>query len=211
MNPEAFIEQCEGKPAPMPLLAIQAFANTLDVEEGTDKLESVESFKRFLMETDQIVPGFQVKPHHLPLALELRDAVRDSLAGNSEGGADPKVTARMIGGARTLAIDLYPDKEGHLAIDLSPVDSFATLGSQLLAIAFQSQIEGTWERLKLCENPECRWAFYDNSRNRSGSWCRMGLCGNRLKNRAYRERHRSEIAGSETAAAVKRGRPQSGR
>jgi predicted RNA-binding Zn ribbon-like protein len=186
-----FIDLCEGKPAPMPLLAIQAFVNTLDVEEGTDKLESVESFKRFLVDTDQIVPGFKVKPHHLPLARELRDAVRDALAQNSNGGADPAVTRRMIGGARTLAIDLMADKQGHLAIDLSPVDSFATLGSQLLAIAFQAQIEGTWERLKLCENPDCRWAFYDASRNRSGSWCRMGACGNRLKNRAYRERHKS--------------------
>jgi predicted RNA-binding Zn ribbon-like protein len=190
MDVERFIEQCEGKPAPMPLLAIQAFVNTLDVEEGTDKLDSVESFRKFLMETDQIVPGFKVKPHHLPLARELRGAVRDALAANSNGGAEPAVTRRMIGGARTLSIDLLSDKKGHLALDLSPVDSFATLGSQLLAIAFQSQIEGTWERLKLCENPECRWAFYDSSRNKSGSWCRMGLCGNRLKNRAYRERHR---------------------
>ena len=190
MDDKVFVEQCEGKPAPMPLLAIQAFVNTLDIEEGTDKLESVESFKKFLMDTDQIVPGFQVKPHHLPLARELRDAVRDALAANSEGSANSRTTGRMIGAARTLAIDLLPARDGRLMLDLSPVDSFATLGSQLLAIAFQAQIEGTWERLKLCENPDCRWAFYDNSRNKSGSWCRMGLCGNRLKNRAYRERHR---------------------
>ncbi|MGZ5324519.1 MAG: CGNR zinc finger domain-containing protein, partial [Solirubrobacterales bacterium] len=57
----------------------------------------------------------------------------------------------------------------------------------------------TWERLKLCENPDCLWAFYDNSRNRSGSWCRMGLCGNRIKNRAYRERQRGTGAGAASA------------
>ena len=190
MNVAKLTELTEGKPAPMPLLAIQAFVNTLDVEEGIDRLESVDSFERFLVETDQIVPGFEVKTHHLPLARELREAVRESLTANSDGGPDAAATARMIAGARTLAIDLQPDESGNLALDLSPVDSFATLGSQLLAIAFQSQIEGTWPRLKLCENPDCRWTFYDNSRNRSGSWCRMGLCGNRLKNRAYRERHR---------------------
>jgi predicted RNA-binding Zn ribbon-like protein len=209
MDEAAFIEHCEGKPAPMPLLAIQAFANTLDVEGGTDELESVESFRAFLEKTDQIVPGFEVKPHHLPLARELRDAVRENLAANSAGKPDAKATQRMIAGSRTLSVALKSDKDGHIALDLDPVDSFATLGSQLLAIAFQAQIEGTWERLKLCENPECQWAFYDNSRNRSGSWCRMGLCGNRLKNRAYRERHRGEIAGSVTAAAVRpRGRPR---
>jgi predicted RNA-binding Zn ribbon-like protein len=211
MDEQAFIELSEGKPAPMPLLAIQAFVNTLDVEEGTDELDSVESFQKFLEATDQVKPGFEVKPHHLPLARELRDAVRESLAANSNNHADRDATVRMIAGARTLQIDLQPDDDGNLALDLSPVDTFATLGSQLLAIAFQSQIEGTWNRLKLCENPECRWAFYDNSRNRSGSWCRMGLCGNRLKNRAYRERHRHEIAGSVTSATVKPGRPQSGR
>ena len=191
MNEAAFIELCEGKNAPMPLLAVQAFVNTLDVEDGTDLLESVESFQRFLDDTDQVAPGFEVEDHHLPLAHELRDALRDSLAANSADEPDPKATARLVAGARTLTIELQPDEHGNLALDLSPVDSFDRFASQLLAIAFQSQIEGTWERLKLCENPECRWAFYDNSRNKSGSWCRMGLCGNRLKNRAYRERHRS--------------------
>ena len=170
MNEAAFIELCEGKNAPMPLLAVQAFVNTLDVEDGTDLLESVESFQKFLDDTDQVAPGFEVEDHHLPLAHELRDALRDSLAANSADEPDPKATARLVAGARTLTIELQPDEHGNLALDLSPVDSFDRFASQLLAIAFQSQIEGTWERLKLCENPECRWAFYDNSRNKSGSW-----------------------------------------
>ena len=191
MNADALRDWVEGKPAPMPLLAIQAFANTVDVEGETDELDSAEAFEKWLRDTGQIAAGGKVKPQHLELARELRDALRDTLEANSNGKPDPRATARMIAGARTLSIDVRADDEGHLELDLSPVDDFARLGSQLLAIAFQSQIEGTWERLKLCENPECRWAFYDNSRNRSGSWCRMGLCGNRLKNRAYRERHRS--------------------
>ncbi|MGH2778535.1 MAG: CGNR zinc finger domain-containing protein, partial [Actinomycetota bacterium] len=32
-------------------------------------------------------------------------------------------------------------------------------------------------------------AFYDHSKNRSGKWCTMRVCGNRAKTRAYRERH----------------------
>ena len=207
MNEAAFIEQCEGKPAPMPLLAIQAFANTLDVESGEDLLDTTETFQKWLEESELVKPGFKAQPHHLRLARELREALRDNLTANSNGGSDPDSAQRMAKRAGTLEIGLVPDDAGHLSLDLSPVGSFAELGSQLMAIAFQSQIEGPWERLKLCENPECQWAFYDSSRNRSGSWCRMGLCGNRLKNRAYRERHRSEIAGSVTAAAVRPGRP----
>lgn len=195
MNESALIEMSEGKPAPMPLLAIQAFANTLDIEEDSDRLESPESFKRWLLEAELIVPSYEIRPHHLRIGRELRETLRDNLAANSAGEPDAAATRKLAQRAGTMQIDLRPDDAGHLALDLSPAESLARLGSQLIAIAFQSQIEGTWPRLKLCENPDCRWAFYDSSRNRSGSWCRMGLCGNRLKNRAYRERHRQETAG----------------
>ena len=51
---------------------------------------------------------------------------------------------------------------------------------------------GTWLRLKACRNYTCRWAFYDHSKNRSGHWCTMSVCGNRQKSRGYRQRHRVE-------------------
>jgi predicted RNA-binding Zn ribbon-like protein len=45
-------------------------------------------------------------------------------------------------------------------------------------------------RLKVCDNPGCRWAFYDESRNRSRRWCQSTACGNRFKVRRFRERQR---------------------
>ena len=51
-------------------------------------------------------------------------------------------------------------------------------------------VEGTWHRLKACPNPDCEWAFYDRSRNRSSRWCVMSECGNRAKARTFRERQR---------------------
>jgi predicted RNA-binding Zn ribbon-like protein len=48
---------------------------------------------------------------------------------------------------------------------------------------------GNWNRLKVCSNDACQRAFYDASRNRSGRWCSMATCGNRMKGRAYRQRH----------------------
>jgi CGNR zinc finger protein len=47
----------------------------------------------------------------------------------------------------------------------------------------------SWERLKVCGAEDCRWAFYDASRNHSRTWCSMSDCGNRAKARAYRARH----------------------
>jgi predicted RNA-binding Zn ribbon-like protein len=48
--------------------------------------------------------------------------------------------------------------------------------------------DGSWNRLKLCSAEDCRWAFYDTSRNGGGRWCRMEVCSNRNKTRAYRRR-----------------------
>jgi len=52
---------------------------------------------------------------------------------------------------------------------------------------------GTWPRLKVC--PDCRWAFFDHTRNASKRWCLMTAggsdgrsCGSIAKVRRYRQR-----------------------
>jgi predicted RNA-binding Zn ribbon-like protein len=190
VNVERLIEQVEGKPAPVPLLAVQAFANTLDVETSTDLLESPDAFADWLRDSGLATPRLRVTPAQLEGARTLREAVRALLAAHERGTSDRKAAKTVGELAASHRIPLSADASGRLEPDLSPVESAEALIPQLLAIVFQAQMLGTWERLKLCENPECLWAFYDSSKNRSGSWCRMGLCGNRLKNRAYRERRR---------------------
>lgn len=51
------------------------------------------------------------------------------------------------------------------------------------------------QRLKLCANPGCGFAFVDTSINATRRWCFMRYCGNRVKVRAFRGRKR---AGHET-------------
>jgi predicted RNA-binding Zn ribbon-like protein len=191
VNERALLRQVEGKPAPIPLLAVQAFANTVDVEEGTDRLDSVASWQEWLEESDLIAPGVRLRSEHLSEARAMRDLIRDLLAANSrepDGGHDTGRIAELLGIRRVM---LTSGAGGELELDLSPAHNPQWLSSQLAGIVHNAQLTGTWPRLKLCENPECSWAFYDSSRNRSGSWCRMGECGNRLKNRAYRARQRS--------------------
>jgi predicted RNA-binding Zn ribbon-like protein len=63
----------------------------------------------------------------------------------------------------------------------------------LLAIAFAAMADRTWQRLKACREPACRRAFYDHSKNHSGTWCDMAACGSRAKMRAYyRRRHTTD-------------------
>jgi predicted RNA-binding Zn ribbon-like protein len=190
MNEGALLRLVEGKPAPMPLLAVQGFANTLDVEEGTDRLESLASWHEWLEKTDLIAQGVRLRSEHLREARAMRDLIRALLAANGRepgGGRDTGRIAELLGIRRVM---LTSGAGGELDLDLSPARNPQWLSSQLVGIVHNAQLTGTWPRLKLCENPECSWAFYDSSRNRSGSWCRMGECGNRLKNRAYRARQR---------------------
>ena len=60
--------------------------------------------------------------------------------------------------------------------------------ARILAAAYTGMAEGDWARLKVCADEECEWSFYDRSRNHSGQWCDMAVCGGRHKVRAYRAR-----------------------
>jgi predicted RNA-binding Zn ribbon-like protein len=61
----------------------------------------------------------------------------------------------------------------------------------MLAAVLAAVSDGTWPRLKTC--PDCRWAFYDRTRNGSKRWCLMyaggpdgRACGSIAKMRRYR-------------------------
>jgi predicted RNA-binding Zn ribbon-like protein len=44
--------------------------------------------------------------------------------------------------------------------------------------------------VRRCGNPDCVLFFYDTTRNHRRQWCAMGTCGNLMKVRAFRRRHR---------------------
>lgn len=43
------------------------------------------------------------------------------------------------------------------------------------------------KRVKLCENPECRWVFFDESKSKTRRWC-DNTCASLIKVRKFRER-----------------------
>jgi len=76
-----------------------------------------------------------------------------------------------------------------------------------VGIVYTAMADGTWSRLKACRRDVCRWLFYDRSRNRSAVWCRMAVCGNRTKTKAYRARkapgtNRSSVSQSPPTASA---------
>ena len=56
-----------------------------------------------------------------------------------------------------------------------------------LAANFFSSVD--YSAIRKCENPDCILFFHDTSKNHTRRWCSMGLCGNRAKVSAFRERN----------------------
>jgi hypothetical protein len=163
--------------APGRLALVQGFLNTLHVERGTDTLDSPAT--AYLWWTDSVLPP--PRPKDLD---RLRTLRRELRALRGDGPRDDEALTRV---ATHAPLRLSPTPAGDLC--LTPVgEGHPAVLATLLAITYDAQRDGTWERLKICHHDACRWAFYDESRSRTATWCAMGICGNRTKVAAYRRR-----------------------
>ena len=183
------------KPAPRPLRMVQYFVNTRDVETGRDKFVDPAALAGWLEGVSLIGDYVEAREADLERAVGLREALRSLLLANSGAKeADPRAIETLNRLALRLPVKARFDGEGRAGLEERSGSVDGALG-HLLGLVLWASADGTWRRLKACVNPECRLAFYDASKNRSGVWCDMALCGNRSKGRAHRERHRDGHSG----------------
>ena len=169
---------------------IRAFVNTAELEEGTDHLATVERAREWLQALDLI--GEEPLPESQRLRLiEVREALRALIAAAHGDHVDPASLAVLDNAGRTARLTLAFSASGSAALHPDATGVDRALG-RILSAAYAAMIDGSWPRLKTCENNECRWAFYDQSKNRSAKWCSMQACGNRMKARAYRARQEAK-------------------
>jgi predicted RNA-binding Zn ribbon-like protein len=167
-----------------PLRLVQLFVNSIDREHGPDWLPSADSLAAWLDERGLEFDG-KLTERDLDRAHELREAFRSLLRANNGGVADSHAASVVNEAARRGGLELALDDAGAIRIAARGEGVDAAL-ARVIAVAFAAMLDGSWTRLKACR--QCTWAFWDTSKNRSGSWCSMQLCGNRMKTRAYRRR-----------------------
>jgi predicted RNA-binding Zn ribbon-like protein len=181
----------ETKPAPMPLLLVQSFVNTWDGDHGSDLLLDPAAARDWLTDAGLWNAERAPDPAELHLARGVREGIRAILVASSGGPqSEPGdlQPLQTVAHASRPALQVGPD--GQVSLGPEPAGpSDAALLALLLAIR-DAQHDGTWQRLKACGNPDCRWAFYDRSHSRAGAWCDMATCGNRIKNRRLRQRQK---------------------
>lgn len=178
------------RPAPHDLLVVQEFVNTLDVESGEDCLASPVSASEWLSQAGLLGSNEALTEEDLDQICSTREAIRAMLLCNTHRETDTQVVALMNQTAQRgpLAASFENCNSAELLPLAAGVDGAL---SRLVAAIFRAICDGSWNRLKACRNEECHWAFYDHSKNQSGTWCSMAICGSRMKARAYRRRHES--------------------
>ena len=169
---------------------VKAFVNTAELEEHADHLASVQQARDWLQELDLMGEEPLSESGRLRL-VEVREALR-ALIGTGHGGRIGAESLAVLDGAgRTARLTLVFSREGSASLQPDATGVDRALG-RIIGAVYTAMIDGTWSRLKTCENQECRWAFHDQSKNHSAKWCSMQSCGNRMKARAYRARQEAD-------------------
>jgi predicted RNA-binding Zn ribbon-like protein len=185
----AWVPDEEHKPAPGPLLLVQSFVNTRNVDLGTDLLAEPGPGNAWLHQAGLLAPGATVAPDDLRAARDVREGLRALIARGSGGplpAGDDLQPLRVVAHAAQPRLTISPDGQVELGSGNHGRLAEGLLG--LLLIIRDAQHDGTWRRLKVCGNPDCLWVFYDRSHSRRGAWCDMASCGNLIKNRNFRAR-----------------------
>jgi predicted RNA-binding Zn ribbon-like protein len=177
--------------APGRLEVVRQFVNTQDIEDGIEELATPAAVRAWLREHGlPDVAGLDAS--RMERLIGLRDTLRRLLlANNGDSSNDDQGEAaleRLRAEAARVPLQVRFDDDGQSALVPGGTGIDAVIG-ELIGIVHEAMADDTWRRLKACRSETCEWAFYDRSRNRSGTWCSMAVCGNREKARSYRRRH----------------------
>lgn len=165
-----FTARCNPQSAYAGVVLLEDFLNTYAHGEA-DQLADEASAGAWLASLDR---AGAVTPVDLALAREVRTALRAQL-GDGPVTELPDVPVRVTLGG---------DGPRLVGTGSPLMEVVAESLGEVLAL----QATGQWSRIKTCARDSCRWVFFDHSRNRSGRWCSMQVCGNREKTAAYRAR-----------------------
>ena len=169
------------------------FAQTGDMGWGSEyeRLTSSAELQRWLSLSPLHVPKVRITAKDLGRARSLRSAIWRIAVALLEPAVPHARDVRLVN-----AIACEPglvrklDSAARLSCWHRP-----TVGAALATIAQDAVVllgdPQQRARIHHCENSRCRVIFYDDSRPGRRRWCAPNRCGDRMRARAYRERHRS--------------------
>ena len=185
---------------PDQLANLYDFANTLDVRHFThhgiphvqgDELSGPRELGAWMAKRGLLFTSARITPPMFDVALKLRASIRAYLQCDPAERRTNKETVQSL----NTALKLFPlvvraQVDRGMVLGAARDDALAGL-SAVVAELYDGSVRGTLNRLKMCAAEECRRVFFDRSKPATRRWCTSTLCGNRVKTRNYRERHRN--------------------
>jgi predicted RNA-binding Zn ribbon-like protein len=118
----------------------------------------------------------------------LRRVVERLASGAELTEADLHALNRAIAGPIRARLEHAPD--GGYQVDMRALaSSWREFAVRELAGSFVALLRRSHPpRIKVCANPDCRRAFYDETKSGTRRWCDSATCGNRMRVRRHRAR-----------------------
>ncbi len=169
---------------------VQAYVNTVDVQDGPEELSDPNTLGAWLVAHELMENGQTVTEADLKHAIAVREAIRGVIGANSGSRVYPLDIATLNEAAAASRLRARFGAGGKARLEPEAGGVAGAMG-RMVAALFAAMADEDWSRLKLCGSETCRWAFYDRSRNHSSRWCTMASCGNRQKARRFRQRSKA--------------------
>lgn len=103
------------------------------------------------------------------------DARAVLLANHDDQEASAAAVRVLNGALRRARVSIAFSVTGPAQWTVEPASDEVDGAIGRLSVVIEAMAGGTGRRLEVCASDDCRWAFYDRGRARSGSWCSMAL------------------------------------
>jgi predicted RNA-binding Zn ribbon-like protein len=181
-------------PAPGSLALVQSYINShfdLDVDRGADLFATPKALRTWLVARGLINERTRVSKGDVARAVRVREGLRELARARDDGDADGVAGALWLlnEAADGACVELRFSSVRPRFVPTPGGGVTAAIGL-ILGLTAQAMLDGSWSRLKICPGDDCGWAFFDHSRNQTGRWCSMSVCGGRAKARTHYRRRR---------------------
>jgi predicted RNA-binding Zn ribbon-like protein len=159
-----------------------------------DRLDKPDWLAKFVLEQNlpSAVPPTLAELAALKALRTLLHGMAEALAAGDAPSAEElaQLNRVMAGGPVTRRLT---SAGARYSQELAPVrQDWAQAMAEIAASFAGTLATGESTRVRVCENPDCLWFFYDDTRNRTKRFCDDKLCGNLMKVRRFRARKKAE-------------------
>ncbi len=156
--------------------------------KSEDRLENAEWLRHFIAKWN--LPGLEpADPGNIDRLRNLRELIGRMTGAITAGEpmrADQIDALNQIMSKGPVVYRIAAHEDGYKMSSV-PLSNGTDQLMASIAASFAEWIgKGDHSRVRICENTDCLWVFYDDTKNRSKRYCDDRMCGNLLKVRRYR-------------------------